>query len=540
MTWKIQYRPETQLPKLMWLAVVQPEGKTVTIFHGSAVECHDDWMVEGVWDNEFSRGEFHRTEHFFGSGIRIEGGRVYCVASSALVDRLFYCVKKKTVMVSNSLIALLAFTGSKLDRTHDYNADSTSILQGLEHYRKEFKILNTEIDTFYQVYHENIVIGDEGISFESRTKVHEFASFEDYYGRLNDVLVRIRECYSSPARRIRLDAFTTISSGYDSTAVASLAKSIGVKTCFTSKRSNSHVPAWIDKHRAFDDGGPIAAALGMKAIYLEHEISSNSDDELYFYAVDPSRTELVFHAMADHIEKGSQGAVVFTGYHGDKMWDSKLEEKYLNDHIIRGDISGVRLSEIRLKSGFINVAVPFIFAKSVASISRISDSPEMEPWRLHNSYDRPIPRRIAESAGVERRLFGFRKKMVSKSKAYPSSAQLRKAFLEYLEQQHHLKPGRVHASVTVNKWSYVVLRAFSRLPPVKRSKPLRSRVVSRLGLLERNPIVLKRLDMQGLLFIWSVDVLTEKTAEILQKSRKRHRLPETELAAHDPNQLVSA
>ena len=50
MTWKIQYRLETQLPKLMWLAVMQPEGRTVTIFHGSAVECHDDWMVEGVWE----------------------------------------------------------------------------------------------------------------------------------------------------------------------------------------------------------------------------------------------------------------------------------------------------------------------------------------------------------------------------------------------------------------------------------------------------------------------------------------------------------
>lgn len=540
MTWRIEYRHAAQLPKLMWLAVVRLDQKIVTIFHGSAVECHDDWMVEGIWDDEFSRGEFHRSEHFFGSGIRIEGDRLYCVASSALVDRLLYCVKKNTVMVSNSLIGLLGWTGSRLDPTHDYNVDSTSILEGLESYRKEIRILNPEIDTFYQVYHDNLVITDDGMAFERRSKVHDFASFEHYYAELNAVFIRLRDCYASPARRIRLEAFTTISSGYDSTAVASLAKGIGVKTCFTSKRSNSTVPAWIDKRRAFDDGGPIAAALGMKAIYLDHEISSNSDDELYFYAVDPSRTELIFHAMAAHIEKTTQAAVVFSGYHGDKVWDSQLEEKYLNDHIIRGDISGLRLSEIRLKSGFINVAIPFTFARSVASISRISDSPEMESWRLHNSYDRPIPRRIAESAGVDRRLFGFRKKMVSKSKAYPSNQHLRRLFLEFLQQHYRLRPGHVHASVALNKWSYIILRAISRLPPVRRSKPLRSRVVKRLGLLERNPIALKSLDLQGLLFIWSVAVLTEKTAGILHKSREPYRSPEADRAASKPHQLVNA
>src|SRR5918999_3529773 len=107
MTWKIYYHPIAELPKLSWLAAIQLDGKTLTVFHGLAVECRDEWMVEGVWDGEFSRGEFHRSEHFFGSGIRVEGDRVYCVASSALVDRLLYCLQKKTMLVSNSVILLL-------------------------------------------------------------------------------------------------------------------------------------------------------------------------------------------------------------------------------------------------------------------------------------------------------------------------------------------------------------------------------------------------------------------------------------------------
>lgn len=518
MNWKIHDRPIAELPKLGWLAAIDPDRKTVTFFHGPAVEGQGDWRVEGIWDGDFARGEFHRSEHFFGSGIRIEGERVYCVASSALVDRLFYCLQRRTVLVSNSAILLLAFTDSKLDRSHDYNLESSTILKGLEHYQKEFTILNPEIDKFYQVYHENIVVTGEGISFERRSRIHDIASFEQYVSLLNDVLIRLRDNYSSPARRVRLDTFTTISSGYDSTAVACLAKAIGVQKCFISRRSNSRMPAWIDKRRAFDDGAPIADALQMQAICLDHHISSSSDDELYFYAVDPAKTELVFHSMAAHIEKNCPAAVVFTGYHGDKMWDSKLEDKHLNDQIIRGDISGLRLSEIRLKSGFIHVAVPFIFARSVTSISRITDLPEMEPWRLHNSYDRPIPRRIAEGAGVDRRLFGVRKKMVSTTRSYPSNAQLRRGFFEFLEQNYRLRPSLVHLSVALGKATYVFLRALSNLGLVKRSKPRTAWTRSHLRALERKPILGKDLDLQSLLFLWSTDRLTRNTAGILQRN----------------------
>jgi hypothetical protein len=518
MTWQIDYRPIAELPKLMWLAVIRQDERTVTVLHGPAVECRDQWLVEGIWDGDFARGEFHRSENFFGSGLRVEGDRLYCVPSSALVDRLVYCRQQQTMLVSNSLILLLAFTDSKLDRSHDYKNESHSILQGLQRYKRDLTVLNPEIDEFRQIYHENIVISADGIAFERRTKIHDMSSFEQYHALLNDVLVRLKRNYSSPERKVPLETFTTISSGYDSTAVACLTRTIGVKTCFTSRRSNSSVPALIDRRRAFDDGGPIAEALEMETIYLSHRISSSSDDELYFYAVDPAKTELVFHSMAAHIEKTCQAAVVFTGYHGDKMWDSKLEDKYLNDEIIRGDISGLRLSEIRLKSGFIHVAVPFIFARSVASISKISDSPEMEPWRLRNSYDRPIPRRISESAGVDRQLFGFRKKMVSTSQAYPSNAQLRKRFFEFVEKNYRLKPGLVHLSIVLDRASYLFLRAVSQLAPVKRSKPALSWTNKRINFLERKPILGKRVDLQSLLFFWSNDVLARNTAGILRKN----------------------
>ena len=238
---------------------------------------------------------------------------------------------------------------------------------------------------------------------------------------------------------------------------------------------------------------------------------------MYFYAVDPQKTELVFHSMAAHIGQHCPAAVVFTGYHGDKMWDSRLEAKYLGDQIIRGDISGLRLSEVRLKSGFIHVAVPFIFASSVASISKITESSDMEPWRLRNAYDRPIPRRIGESSGVDRQLFGLRKKMVSTTQALPSNAQLRARFFDYLALNYRVRPGLVHLSLTLGRATYLFLRAASNVAPVKRSKRAMAWIRARFRLLERKPILWKHLDLQSLLFLWSTDTLVEHTADVLSR-----------------------
>lgn len=47
--------------------------------------------------------------------------------------------------------------------------------------------------------------------------------------------------------------------------------------------------------------------------------------------------------------------------------------------------------------------------KAAPRLSKIAKSEAMRPWRLNTEYDRPIPRRIAEEAGVPRELFGQKK-----------------------------------------------------------------------------------------------------------------------------------
>jgi hypothetical protein len=101
-------------------------------------------------------------------------------------------------------------------------------------------------------------------------------------------------------------------------------------------------------------------------------------------------------------------SMLFVGFHGDKVWDRNCQG--VGRSIVRGDASGFDLTELRLRAGFILMAPAFIGCTSHPSIHRISNSIEMRPWTLGNRYDRPIPRRLVEECGIDRQLFGWKKR----------------------------------------------------------------------------------------------------------------------------------
>jgi hypothetical protein len=64
------------------------------------------------------------------------------------------------------------------------------------------------------------------------------------------------------------------------------------------------------------------------------------------------------------------------------------------------------LREFRLRAGIVFVHAPTIGATNASAIFAIIRSSEMRPWSLGVKYDRPIPRRIVETAGIPRAAFG--------------------------------------------------------------------------------------------------------------------------------------
>ena len=68
------------------------------------------------------------------------------------------------------------------------------------------------------------------------------------------------------------------------------------------------------------------------------------------------------------------------------------------------------MTEYRLSAGFINCPVPFWGARQIHEVVAISRDPSMRPWDVPGDYSRPICRRIAETAGVPREVFGIKKR----------------------------------------------------------------------------------------------------------------------------------
>ena len=133
----------------------------------------------------------------------------------------------------------------------------------------------------------------------------------------------------------------------------------------------------------------------------------------------------------------------------------------------------------------------------------------MEPWKLHNSYDRLIPRRIAESAGVERHLFGMQKKIIANKYMWPINPILRRQFFRYLKSKHRISP-------VIAYIEYLIHLLYRRR--------ITGGALRRMGLrLERgvNFLLGKDIDLYYLMCHWATHTLADRTAKLLGNGRQR-------------------
>jgi hypothetical protein len=191
----------------------------------------------------------------------------------------------------------------------------------------------------------------------------------------------------------------TMSAGYDSPTVAVLGMQHGLREVLSFERYD------LDP----DSGAPLARKLGLRVLRVPRDAWKNEPPypEVPFLAAD-AKGEDVFVRGAGHL---LEGRVLLTGYHGDKVWDR--DTSALSPDLVRGDQSGLSLSEYRLRAGFIHCPVPFLGARQIRDIHAISQSAEMAPWDTAGRYSRPICRRIVEKAGIPRTSFGVEKRVAS-------------------------------------------------------------------------------------------------------------------------------
>lgn len=386
------------LPALAWIAVLPRRTPTLTLLHGASVEVFQSAFFEGAWDGPFSSGQFDTALNVFGSGGRVSRDRITFVAPSHTLEPLYFVSTDHLIAASNSLPFVLAHTGLAFD-AYDfrYGAAFSAIVNGLDRTPQEVRLQGGILRI---IYHHNTVLTLDGALVTTPKQVPpSLGSYADYLSDLKMAAARVFENAADPRRRFRYLPLSTISSGYDSAAVAAIARSCGCDETIGLGSSNTG---------EIDSGGRVAEALGMRHTEFERmrRASGGADMQAEFLSSGMQGEDLVYSVF----EQKLRGRILTTGFQGGKVWERSDPP---DGRMKRGDLSGSSLGEFRIRTNFVHLPMAFIGCQRHADILRISNAPEMARYFVGGSYDRPVPRRILEEAGVSRSLFAQAKRGAS-------------------------------------------------------------------------------------------------------------------------------
>jgi hypothetical protein len=429
-------------PKLAWIAKCTKGSCAIQVLHGPCVEACNAWCVEAVWTGLFSDGDFDRTDLVFGTGIRHRQTHVTFVSSGTTLDRLWYCKNAVGWQVSNSLPALLAFGRNRLrDSYRRYPQDLCSIANGLGGYVKELPVENGVVQVTY--FHNLVFDGSNLTEVAKPQSVFGFRDFNAYHAFQNSTAAQLGDNLRAKERKCRVRPLATISSGYDSATAAVIARAAGCTEVVTFRRARAFIKARSDSGRA------VATTLGMCCEEYDRTAHEYPDEEAVWAALGlPDDVNLTLFGYREPL------TLLFTGYHGDVVWDRQLHHG--STSIARHDPIGTGFTELRLLRGVFHCSVPYWGIRCQADIHAISNAPEMAPWTLGTDYDRPIPRRIIETAGVKRGVFARRKSATTyrETLCWPLSPSKQQSFSQFLELRGIQSP---------NFWKLLLLKVFHRL-----------------------------------------------------------------------------
>lgn len=426
------------LPKLAWIANVDLEKQQTIVVHGPWVEKLERGFIEGAWDGDFTNTTFDTSACVFGSGAVVNEKSIIFVSSTSTTDYLYWWSNDNgnRVTVANSLPLLLANLDDELDsQIRDYDSINESIVLGINRYIRN---IPTKKGSVNRLMHWNLKVSPEQILEQDKPLPLSFKTFGDYSAYLATTYRELASNAKDRRRSRPMAIFSTQSKGYDSTAANVVAKDSGIDLVFTVTKGKK-IGYYANEDGQFevdDDGAAICTFLGLRNIPIDRRaIETNSKTEYLFYAGMHSSSDFNLLQIASHIV---QPTILITGTLGEIWYPAqyyKNQPNTITQDLVRGDLGTHSLTEIRLQAGYVQLAFPYIGARNRADILRISESEEMEPWRLRTDYDRPIPRRLAEQAGLARNMFG-QKKMASVLEfpppTIPIDKQLQLDYLDYL------------------------------------------------------------------------------------------------------------
>lgn len=425
---ELRYELRKSWPKLAWVCSIDPDHFIATVAHGPMVEIGADWAVEAVWDGVFEKGDFDRTDLVFGSGIRHRDNELVFVSSASGIDRLWYIYLENKIVISNSLPGLLKETDLFLNTDYKFYPNDILTIEtlGLYNYKKSIPSTGPDINI---VYFNNLKWdGGKLEEVEKPDITPEFIDFKAYESYLMKTAESLGKNGQSSFRVNPVDMIVGLSTGYDSVAVAVVAKRAGCKKSVSITNPSSF---W----RGSDSGEKLAPYLALGCQTFQHE-KKGYKDEISVWAGSGGaggRNLCLF----DYPKPLS---LFFSGGYGDTVWERRLQG--LNKPV--GDYDEL-ICEFRLIHGVFMTQVPWWGIRHAAKIQKISVLNEMQPWTLGNDYDRPIARRIGEEAGVPRNMFGIRKKNTASNTPFwwPATKEADDSFRSFLSSKGIQPPNKL-------------------------------------------------------------------------------------------------
>lgn len=416
---KLIYHENQVLPRLAWCAVAIRKNFEIHVYHGQGIETNDNFFVEGAWDGDFTSGGFDQSAFFMGTGGKsqnVQSGGVLFTSPNHTLERLYSIRGSEIIYMSNSLPFILHMSDSSLDPGYlEYESDLNSILRGIYGYKKSIPLADGKELRLH--YYCNILLNREfQLTEQPKAATNPFKNYDAYYQALIESLSAFCTNANSPMRKVQYGMVTTISKGYDAAACAAIAYEVGCNTVVSFNEPKKY---------ADDCGDDIALKLGYKKIITksaDEYLTNSSLIEAEFVSSGELGTGIVFTAF----EKEFANNIVFIGERGDKIWDKNRTDANKEFYFENEIFPGTSMIENRLRVGYIIVPMPLFGASEWPSIHEISNSEEMRPFSIGGNYDRPIPRRILETRGIERTMFGMEKKGAGFNYRYDNVSRIKK------------------------------------------------------------------------------------------------------------------
>lgn len=396
------------MPRQAWLAVRR--GSSLAVLAGDGVTVSDGAVYEGGWALTDGPGALNPAGIHLGSGVVWgHGGEPTLVAPSHALEAVWTAETPGATYGSNSLAMLAAAScPAGIDVWRARHA-IRSVEAGIHDYRREvYRGADLRICRFVNAF---VALPGAGAPVE-RQQVQSPA-FDGYAGYLGFLQAALRDALASHGGAMTV----YLSRGYDSPAVAVLGRDTGPVEAICIDRTATG---------AADDGQEIAARLGIPSRLVarksrESRVMRGEVWTLALETIEPADFDQVFEffngvGISEECQRVDDrliaGRAVLSGWYGDTIWGLDGEPNSALGRALGSSIAG-GFGEYRLRTGFMHVPVPAFGFSAAAAIRAISASAEMAPWRVGGGYDRPIPRRIVEEAGVPRGAFGVRKQFTA-------------------------------------------------------------------------------------------------------------------------------